>query len=177
SLSCMDLNDCTDLVPGAGITGTPVIDPATKTMYLVSLVKSSTGAHHFLHAIDLTTGGEKLGGPVEISPTAPGTGANSQNGTIIFDPATHYQRCALLLAGGVVYIGIGSNADTDENNHGWIVGHKAVDLSLTMTFCASPDDRWVSFWQAGGGLSSDASGFVYAETAYGTFDANAGGRN
>src|SRR5262249_14167479 len=39
SLSCTDLNDCEDLVPGAGITGTPVIDPGTKTMYLVSLVK------------------------------------------------------------------------------------------------------------------------------------------
>jgi hypothetical protein len=177
ALSCSDLDDCGDLVPGAGITGTPVIDPSTQTMYLVSLTKSSTGSHHFLHALDLTTGAEKLGGPVEISPTAPGSGANSQNGTVAFDPATHYQRCALLLAGGVVYIGIGGNAESDSDNHGWIVGHKASDLSSTMTFCASPDDDWVSLWQAGGGPSSDASGSIYAETANGTFDVDTGGRD
>jgi hypothetical protein len=177
SLSCADLNDCGDLVPGAGITGTPVIDPGSQTMYLVSLVKSSTGAHHVLHAVDLITGAEKSAGPVEISPTAPGTGANSQNGTVRFNPATHYQRCALLLAGGVVYVGIGSNAESNSDNHGWIVGHKASDLSSTMTFCASPDDNWASLWQGGGGLSSDASGFVYAETANGTFDADTGGKD
>ncbi|HEY2404435.1 MAG TPA: hypothetical protein VGI10_00425 [Polyangiaceae bacterium] len=177
ALSCGDLNDCGDLVPGAGITGTPVIDPTTQTMYLVSLVKGSTGSHHLLHAVDLTTGAEKLGGPLEISPTAPGTGANSQNGTVMFDPSTHYQRCALLLVGGVVYIGIGSNAESNSDNHGWIVGYKASDLSPAMTFCASPDANWVSLWQSGGGLSSDSSGSVYAETANGTFDVDTGGKD
>ena len=177
SVSCADLNDCEDLVPGAGITGTPVIDPNAQTMYLVSLVKVGAASHHFLHALDLTTGAEKLGGPVEISPTVSGTGANSDNGIVKFNPATHYQRCALLLAGGAVYIGIGSNAESDADNHGWIVGHKATDLSSTMSFCASPDDNWVSLWQSGGGLASDASGFVYAETANGTFDAQTGGKD
>ena len=175
ALSCSDLDDCEDLVPGAGITGTPVIDPATQTMYLVSLVKDAGGSHHFLHAVDLTTGAEKLGGPVELSPTAPGSGANSQSGTVGFDPATHYQRCALLLAGGVVYIGIGGNAESDSDNHGWLVGRKASDLSSTMTFCASPDDNWASLWQTGGGPSADASGYIYAETANGTFDADTWG--
>lgn len=177
ALSCSDLNDCEDLVPGAGITGTPVIDPTTQTIYLVSLVKNGSASHHLLHAVDLITGAEKLGGPVEISPTAPGSGANSQNGMVTFNPATHYQRCALLLAGGVVYIGIGSNAESDSDNHGWIVGHKASDLSSAMTFCASPDDNWVSLWQSGGGLAADASGYVYAETANGTFDADSGGKD
>jgi hypothetical protein len=175
ALSCMDLNDCGDLVPGAGITGTPVIDPGTRTMYLVALRKDSAGVHHGLHAIDLTTGAEKFGGPVEVSPTAAGTGANSMNGTVQFDPGTHYQRCALLLAGGVVYVGIGSNAESNSDNHGWIVGYGAGDLKPTMTFCASPDDNWASLWQSGGGLSSDQAGFVYAETANGTFDVNTGG--
>jgi hypothetical protein len=175
ALSCSDLDDCGDLVPGAGITGTPVIDPTTQTMYLVALSKDSAGFHHRLHAIDLTTGAEKLGGPVEVSPTAPGTGANSQNGVVAFDPGTHYQRAALLLVGGVVYVGIGSNAESDSDNHGWVVGYKASDLTPTMTFCASPDDNWSSVWQSGGGLSTDSAGYVYAETANGTFDVDTGG--
>ncbi len=90
ALSDSELDDTTDLVPGAGITGTPVIDPATETMYLVSLTKDASGAHHRLHAIDLTTGGDRSGSPVEVSPTVTGTGANSQNGKIVFVPATHY---------------------------------------------------------------------------------------
>jgi hypothetical protein len=177
ALSCSELDDCDDLVPGAGITGTPVIDSSTQTIYLVSLVKGAAGAHHFLHALDLTSGAEKLGGPIEISPSAPGTGANSTNGTVMFNPATHYQRCALLLSGGVVYIGIGSNAESDSDNHGWIVGRKASTLASAMSFCSSPDDNWVSLWQSGGGLASDAAGSVYAETANGTFDADKGGRD
>jgi hypothetical protein len=175
ALSCSDLNDCGDLVPGAGITGTPVIDPASQTMFLVALTKDSAGSHHRLHAIDLTSGAEKLGGPVNVSPTASGTGANSTNGSVAFDPATHYQRCALLLVGGVVYVGIGGNAESNSNNHGWIVGYKASNLASTMTFCASPNDNWSSLWQSGGGLSSDSAGYVYAETANGTFDVDTGG--
>ena len=175
SLSCSDLNDCGDLVPGAGITGTPVIDPATQTLYLVALSKDSAGAHHRLHAIDLVTGGDKLGGPVDVSPSAAGTGANSKNGTVAFDPTTHYQRPALLLAGGVVYVGIGANAESNSNNHGWIVGYKASDLTTTMTFCTSPNDDWSSIWQSGGGLASDPDGYVYAETANGAFDVDTGG--
>jgi hypothetical protein len=177
ALSCSDLDDCGDLVPGAGVTGTPVIDPTTETMYLVALTQDSTGSHHRLHALDLTTGADKFGGPVDIAPTAPGTGANSKKGVVQFDPKTHYQRCALLLTGGVVYIGIGSNAESDSDNHGWIVGYKASDLTPTMTFCASPDDDWVSLWQAGGGLASDGDGYVYAETANGTFDVDTGGKD
>jgi hypothetical protein len=175
ALSCSDLDDCGDLVPGAGITGTPVIDPATQTMYLVALTKESGTFHHRLHAIDLLTGAEKFGGPVAVSPTAQGTGANSQNGTIQFDPKTHYQRCALLLAGGAVYVGIGSNAESDSDNHGWVVAYSASNLTSTMTFCTSPNDQWSSVWQSGGGLSSDSAGYIYAETGNGTFDVNAGG--
>jgi hypothetical protein len=174
-LSCMDLNDCGDLIPGAGITGTPVIDLATETMYFVALSKDASGFHHRLHAVALTTGAEKFGGPVDVSPTAAGTGGNSQNGTVQFDPKTHYQRCALLLAGSVVYVGIGGNAESDSDNHGWVVGYKASDLTKTMTFCTSPNDHWSSVWQSGGGLASDAAGYVYLETANGTFDVDTGG--
>jgi hypothetical protein len=175
NLSCSDLNDCGDLVPGAGITGTPVIDPATQTMYFVALSKDGAGFHHRLHAVAITTGAEKPGSPVDVSPTVTGTGANSTNGKVVFSPGTHYQRAALLLAGGVVYVGIGGNAESDSNNHGWVVGYKASDLTPTMTFCTSPNDNWSSVWHSGGGLASDGAGYVYLETANGTFDVDTGG--
>jgi hypothetical protein len=79
------------------------------------------------------------------------------------------------LVGGVVYVGIGSNAESNTDNHGWIVGYNASDLSTTMSFCTSPNDNWSSMWQSGGGLSSDSAGYVYGETANGTFDVDTGG--
>jgi hypothetical protein len=60
-----------------------------------------------LHALDITTGAEKFGGPVAITATAPGTGVGSANGMLTFDPKIQNQRAALLLQNGLVYIAWG----------------------------------------------------------------------
>ena len=76
----------TDIDPQIGITGTPVIDPATGTLYVVS--KTFEGGTSFpqrLHALDITTGAEKFGGPVLITASVPGPGNGSVNGTLTFD--------------------------------------------------------------------------------------------
>jgi hypothetical protein len=51
-----------------GITSTPVIDLASQTLYVVAYSQDSAAGpfRYKLHALDLTTGVEKLGGPVEI---------------------------------------------------------------------------------------------------------------
>ena len=67
------LNDvrCLDLVPEIGVTGTPVISLANQALYVVSENKIRTTRPMLLelHALDLTTGAEKFGGPVPISAT------------------------------------------------------------------------------------------------------------
>ena len=72
------MNDihCGNLVPEIGITGTPVISLDNQALYVVSEVKNqNTGSYLIeLHALDLATGAEKLGGPVPISATVGGTG-------------------------------------------------------------------------------------------------------
>ena len=60
-----------------------------------------------LHALDITTGAEKFGGPVVIQASVRGNGAGSVGGTITFDPLMQIQRTALLLLNGVVYMGLG----------------------------------------------------------------------
>jgi hypothetical protein len=98
-----------NIVPEVGITSTPVIDPATNTLFVVSEVQIATPRGvvyaHQLHALDLATGLEKLGGPVTIQSPAPARGKAS------FQSKWELQRPALLLANGSVYVAFGSHAD------------------------------------------------------------------
>jgi hypothetical protein len=82
--SSTDLN-CTDIVPEVGVTGTPVIDPTTGTIYLVAKSKVGTSFYQYLHAIDVSTGAEKFGGPVNIQATFPGTASDGNGTTLTFN--------------------------------------------------------------------------------------------
>jgi hypothetical protein len=56
-----------------------------------------------LHAVDLATGKELFNGPVAVAATYPGSGANSSNGTVVFDPAQYKERPGLLKVGSIIY--------------------------------------------------------------------------
>lgn len=157
--------------PMYGITSTPVIDPTTNTMYLVSRT-DNTNTNKFyqtLHAIDITTGAEKFGGPVNISGSVPGTGAGSKNGVVYFDTLKDIQRSGLLLLNGIVYIGWAGA------QHGWIMGYNATTLKQTAIFNTAPDTTGGGVWAAGNGIVADASGNIYAAIGDTLFDANTGG--
>src|SRR6516225_5609048 len=96
-----------DVVPEVGITGTPVIDLATSTMYVVPKTKEIVGGTaHFvqrLHALDITTGATRAGGVPTIGDTinqndntstisVPGGGDGSVNGVLTFNARKEHQR-------------------------------------------------------------------------------------
>src|SRR3984885_8373255 len=99
-----------DISPEIGITSTPVIDPTAGIIYVVNRTKNTSNStyHDYLHALDLTTGAERLSGPVEIVGQVSGTGTASVGGTLTFDPTFHHQRPSLLLVNGFLYICFGS---------------------------------------------------------------------
>jgi hypothetical protein len=170
-----DTGECNDIPVEIGITGTPVIDQASGTLYVVAKTKENgTNYVQRLHALDITSGAEKFGGPVVISGSVPGTGDGSAGGVLPFAPLLENQRPALLLNNGVVYIGFGSHGD-NRPWHGWVIGYNATTLSQVMIYCVTPDDEGGGIWQGGGGLAADSSGSIYYTTGNGGFDVNTGG--
>ena len=157
-----------------GITGTPVIDPRSGTLYVVAATKENDKYVNRLHALDLATGAEKFGGPVQIEASVKGTGAGNKHGIVSFDAQHESQRPGLLLLNGVVYIGWASFGDVTPF-HGWILGYGAASLAQVAVFNSTPNGSDGGVWQSGGGLSADAAGNIYLITGNGTFDINKGG--
>jgi hypothetical protein len=166
---------CSDIPTEFGVTGTPVIDPSTGTLYVVAYTQEGTNYVQRLHALDIATGAEKFGGPVVIQASISGSGDGSQGGALAFDPFQENQRPALLLDNGVVYVSWGSHEDSAPW-HGWIIGYNATTLQQTMVYCSTPDGLDGGFW-ASGGPGTDSTGDLFFTTGNGDFNVNTGGRD
>jgi len=162
---------CALVIPDVGILGTPVIDPATGTIYLVTNTKTTSGApfHQRLHALDIATGNEKFGGPTEIAAVVSGTGAGSSAGQVSFDPKLNNQRPALLLQNGHVFISWASYCDFGPY-HGWLMAYNATSLLQEAVFNVSPNSFAGGIWMSGNGPAADSSGNIYLATGNGTWN-------
>lgn len=166
-----DVN-CSVISPEIGITGTPVIDLATYTVYFVASTKEVSGGGaaryvHRLHAVDVRSGQELSASPVAIQAAVPGTGDGGA--TVTFVPESYKQRAALLLANGVVYTAWSSHCD-HEPYHGWLIGYRADTLQQTAVYNTTPNSSGASFWGGGAGPASDTNGNLFAVSANGEFD-------
>jgi hypothetical protein len=175
----------TDIVPEIGITGTPVIDPATNVLYVVAKTKEvrGDGTHYVqkLYAVDITspTGADRTS-PYTIGDShlagssadgfnnqatalvVAGSGADNSGGTnpmIRFNAWRANQRAALQLLGGRVYVAWASHADNGPY-HGWVVGFNEATLQPEKWFNSTPNARGAGLWQSGGAISTDGA-FLY----------------
>src|SRR5579871_2287582 len=168
-----DDHNCGQITPEIGITSTPVIDRKqgqNGTLFTVGMSKDATGAYHQrLHALDITTGAEITGSPTEITATYPGTGDNTQNGNVVFDPAQYAERAALLLLNGNIYMGWTSHCDLGLYT-GWVMAYSESTLQQTQLLNLTPNGHEGSIWMSGGGIAADSQGNIYLLDANGTFD-------
>jgi hypothetical protein len=165
---------CTVIAPVLGITGTPVIEASTHTLYVVARTFEHSRHEYQLHALDISTGAERPGSPGVISASLPGTGDGSRNGKIIFDPNEQLQRTGLALVAGKVHIGFGSNCDYG-NYHGWLLAYDASTLRQTAAIVTTPNASRGGIWESGAAPGADEEGNLFIVTGDGTFDAKSGG--
>jgi hypothetical protein len=179
----------TDITPNIGIIGTPVVDRAGGTIYLVAKSKTTSSPVTFyqrLHALNVADGTEKLNGPTLIQATVNGTGDGGT--TVSFSPLLNNQRASLLLtptpgvgSGNSVFIAWASHGDLGVY-HGWIMAYDAANIATqNAAWCSTPNGQDVDkggkggIWMSGGGISSDDNGNIFAGVANGTFDADSNG--
>lgn len=163
-------NNFGDVQPEVGVTGTPVIDKASSTMYLVSKsIDSGNGFHIRLHALNLVDGSEKFGGPANVGTSVSGNGAGSTGGSVPFDLRMEHQRSGLALANGVVYVSWAAHEDADPY-HGWLIGYNATTLAQVSKFNATPNGTRGGIWMGGGAPAIDSNNNLYVLTGNGTFD-------
>jgi hypothetical protein len=174
TVSTTDVSCPDTITTQIGILSTPVIDTSSGTIYVVARTKESGKFFQRLHALDITTGAEKFGGPVVITGSVPGTGKGSSKGTLSFNPQIQNQRSALLLQNGQVYIAWGSLCDK-FSYHGWLMAYDAAALTQTAVWSTTPNASEGGLWASGFGPAGDASFNTFVPVGNGTFDVNTGG--
>jgi hypothetical protein len=158
-----------DIAPEIGITATPVINPATNTMYVVGKTKESGAYFQRLHAINVITGAELPGSPVGIHATVSGTGNGSSGGQLAFSPLWQNNRTALSLYNGHLYMAFGAHGDNGPW-HGWVLAYDANTLAQTAAVCTSANGFGNGVWQAGSGMPIDTtSGRMFLATGNGSY--------
>jgi hypothetical protein len=171
--------NCKIVAPNVGILGTPVINTAIQTIYLITqsqLGEPPTAYYHRIHALNITNFQEQYGGPVVIAGNYKGKNFTSSN---------HIQRPGLLLLQGssqMVYVGFSLMDGSKFRPTGWVFGFRAQSLTAPpLVFATAPIafDSGGGIWQGGAGLAAgaDSSGttYIYVATADGVFDASTGG--
>ncbi len=143
-----------DIGPVIGITGTPAINPATNTMYVVGATEEGGAYFIRLHAINILTGAERTNSPVAVKATVTGTGNGSSGGKLSFSPLWENQRPALNYYNGYVYVGFAAHGDLGPW-HGWLLAYNGTTLAQTAAVCLSPNGVGGGIWSSGAGMPID----------------------
>src|SRR5438874_3844358 len=142
---------CTE-VGSAGITSTPVVDLASRALFLNALTTPDGGAtlKHYIISLNVDTGAINSGWPVDVELRA------QYNGTT-FIPANEMQGSSLAIVGNILYVGYGSHADCFLYR-GWLVGVPINNPASVTAWATSANGGGI--WGAGGVASDGTNPFV-----------------
>lgn len=143
-----------------GILSTPVIDPVKQALFVVAETSENNATYfpHRLHALSLTTGQELTADPELISDSD-------------LQPVMKFQRPALLLANGMVYVAFGSIEDRAPY-HGLLFAFDENTLEQKAVWNTTPTGSEGAIWMSGSSPMADSSGNIYVSTGNGSAGSN-----
>jgi hypothetical protein len=133
-----------------GVTGTPVVDLASRTIYFDTMTTPDNNQtfQHKIYAVSLDDGSTKAGWPVDF--------ANVTH----LDAAHHNQRGALGLVNGVLYVPYGGHFGDCDPYKGTVLAIPVNDPSRATSWSVAGKEGGI--WAAGGVASDGTS--IYAAT-------------
>src|SRR5262245_41119305 len=143
-----------------GITSTPVVDLASRALFLDAFTTPDGGTtkKHLIFSLNVDTGAVNPGWPVDVN-----VAAHYNNMT--FNSAVQLDRGALALVNGIVYVPYGSYSDC-STYYGWVVG---VDIANPGNVQAwAPTAVGGGIWGHGGVASDGTNLFVVTGNTYNT---------
>jgi hypothetical protein len=147
-----------------GITGTPIVDLASRALFLAAMTTPDGGPtkQHLILSLNVDTGDINPGWPVDVEVTATYNGIN-------FTASTQQQRPALGIVGSILYVGYGSKRDCNIW-HGWLVGVPIDNPSSVTAWAAATATgaKGGAIWGVGGIASDGKNPFVTTGNTSGT---------
>jgi outer membrane protein assembly factor BamB len=143
--------DCGDVDP-LGITGTPVIDASTQSVYIEAGIYDASGPHHRVFALTLKDGSLLPGWPIDVADAL-----KDQHPT--FNPKNHNERGALIILDRTLYVPFGGHFGDCGEYHGRVVGISLDNPNKTMSWATRA--RGGGIW-APAGISSDGTSLFVA---------------
>jgi len=141
-----------------GITGTPVVDLTSRSVFFDAMVAGAT-IKHLIFSLNVDTGTTRSGWPVDVN-------AKARYNGLTFTSSIQNQRGALGLVNGVVYVPYSGHAGDCGNYRGWVVG---VPINNPSTVTAwTTRARGGGIWGHGGVASGGTNMFVITGNTFQT---------
>ncbi len=150
-------NDYLVIADGIGITATPVIDRARRTIYVLAQTVENGVYANKLHALDLVSGDERPGSPVTLS--APN-----------YDARLELSRSALLLSNRTIYIAFAAYPPDLQPYSGWVFAVDAPTLTQVASWSDTEPGGQGGIWMAGSAPVADESGNIYLTSGNGAWN-------
>ncbi|PYK22466.1 MAG: hypothetical protein DME56_00835, partial [Verrucomicrobia bacterium] len=141
-----------------GITGTPVVDLASRRLFFDALINGSP-TKHFIYSLNVDTGATTPGWPVDVNATASYNGIN-------FVSTAQEERGGLALVNGIVYVSYSGYLGDCGNYHGWVVGVNINNPSTVGGWATTAIGGGI--WGHGGVASDGTNMFVVTGNTFNT---------
>jgi outer membrane protein assembly factor BamB len=146
SLPCGNINPL-------GITGTPIVDLQTRSLYFDAMTTPDGGAtkKHMIYSLNVDTGATNPGWPMDV-------GATAKFGSVSFNSSTQNERGALAIVNGYLYVPYGGHFGDCGTYYGWIVGLPLNNPTNVMAWATTA--RGGGSWAVGGVASDGESPYI-----------------
>src|ERR1044071_65003 len=141
-----------------GITGTPVVDLASRRLFFDALISGSPNKH-FIYSVNVDTGLTTPGWPVDVDATVSYNGIN-------FVSLAQEERGGVALVNGIVYVSYSGYLGDCGNYHGWVVGVNINSPSTVGGWATTAIGGGI--WGHGGVASDGTNMFVVTGNTFNT---------